>query len=279
MQAKDLLMSILVIGILLFLSVMPIDLIAVDYPVDESWSDDTQQRNNLKEGDPIVIAIGEWEPYVGETIASYGFIAEIVAAAMDEANIPYTLSFYPWKRCEKLILDGVAWASFPYAHSEERDALYMYSDPLFQTFTKFFYYKPQFDGSQVTYSKLEDLAKYKVGGIYANYYKPLFEAANLNVDWSSKEKDTIHKLVSGRIDLMPYGELEGWTYIRNLYPNDIQDFGFIDKAVNTDSGDLMIIIDKENAYSVELLERFNKSLMTIRANGVYDQILEKYNLK
>lgn len=118
---------------------------------------------------------------------------------------------------------------------------------------------------------------YKIGGIFANYYKPLFKSANLNVDWSSNEKNTIHKIVSGRIDLMPYEELQGWTFINEMYPDEIHNFGFIDKAIDINSGDLMMIVDKDNTYSEELLTRFNKGLMTIRLNGEYDRILREHN--
>lgn len=278
MKPFNRLMLVVLVTIILIYSVEPYHFSPVDLPVSKVWYERPVKKNNFSPGDPIVIAIGEWPPYVGQNLDQHGFISEIVHLAMTDAGLNYTLQFYPWKRCEEGIISGDVWASYPYIRSEERSVYYWYSEPLFQTLTKFFYYSPKFDGKKVYYKELTDLKSYRIGGVYANYYKPLFETAGLQVDWSSREEDTIHKLVSGRIDLMPYGELEGWSFVRQYYPDEIQHFGYLSKAVNIDSGDLVMIYDKTNAYSQALMDQFNQSLLKIRQDGRYDQLLKKYQL-
>jgi polar amino acid transport system substrate-binding protein len=226
----------------------------------------------------VVLVTGEWEPYTTEKAADKGFFTEIITAVFKEMGVEPQYVFYPWERCEKAVEKGEAWAAFPYAYTPERAKVYWYSDNVTYAFTKFFYYKKNIKG-EIKFDKLEDLKSYKIGGVTGFFYKSAFENAGLNVDWSTKEEDTIHKLINGRIDLMPYGELVGWEIIKKNYPNEINNFGVLKRPINADNGDLKLIVSKTYPNSQETLSKFNKALKDIHKNGVYQQILKKYNIQ
>ncbi|MGE5583822.1 MAG: substrate-binding periplasmic protein [Bacillota bacterium] len=227
----------------------------------------------------VVLVTGEWEPYTTEKAEGKGYFTEIVTAVFKEMGLEPQYVFYPWERCEKSVQKGEAWAAFPYAYTPERAKLYEYTDTVAYAYTKFFYYKKNFDGDKIKFNKLEDLKQYRIGGVTGFFYKEAFEKAGLNVDWSTKEEDTIHKLVKDRVDLMPYGELVGWEIIKKNYPNEIKNFGVLSKPINEGNGDLKLIVSKTYPNFRQLLEKFNNALKAIRGNGVYQQILKKYNIQ
>ena len=129
----------------------------------------------------VVIVTGDWPPYTSEKMEGYGFLSKIVSAAFKEAGIEIEYQFYPWLRCEKNIKEGKAYAAFPYIITDERKAIYDFSDPLGKSSFKFFYLKSNVK-SDVVWEKYEDLKKYKVGGTAGYWYEKTLTDAGIKLD-------------------------------------------------------------------------------------------------
>lgn len=226
------------------------------------------------DGNTVVLTTGEWAPYTGEALAEYGFFTEIVTAVFDEMGKAPSYMFYPWERAEKAIGDGESWGAFPYSPNEERSKTFAFSDSLAYGRTAFFYYKPHMEA--VTWEELTDLKPYMVGTVTGYYHEPLFAEAQLNVDASADEASGVKKLQAGRIDLFPMADLVGWALIKELFPDEVDNFGVLEKPL--DQTDLCIMVSKSDPEAIKLLDEFNAALQAIKDNGVYDQILAKYGL-
>jgi polar amino acid transport system substrate-binding protein len=182
--------------------------------------------------------------------------------------------FYPWERAEKAVADRGAWGAFPYSTNEERAKTYAFSDNVVYARTYFFYYKPHME--TVTWEKLEDLQPYTVGTVTGYYHETMFAEAKLKTDSSADEASGVKKLQAGRIDLFPMTDLVGWTLIKELFPDEVENFGVLTKPL--DQTELCIMVSKNDKEAVQLLNEFNAALQTIKDNGVYEKILSKYGL-
>ena len=221
----------------------------------------------------MTIVTGEWAPYTSEQLEHYGAITEIVSLALQEMGQEFEYKFYPWRRGFELVKKGKVWATFPYFYTEERAKHVFYSDPLFSGQTKFFYYKKTKD---YTFDTLEDLKDYNVGLIIGYFYEEDFKKAGLQINYSVDELSSFKKLVSGKTELSPIDELVGWQLIHTHFPEEAQNFGVLEKAFYV--GDSHLVASKKYSGSKELLEQFNAALQTLKDNGTYAAILNKYGI-
>lgn len=239
----------------------------------------SEPTSPLPASNEVILTTGDWPPYVYETGPDKGPMAEIVIAAFKEVGITAKIVFYPWKRAEDEVRQGKAFAAFPYAASDERKKEFDFSDPMYLVKAKFFYNK-NFHPDGMPFEKLDDLRSFKIGGMLGSWYEPNFKDAGLQVEYVSAMDQNIEKLVLGRIDLAVEEENSTWYLIRQLYPNEVDQFATLEKTLEQPGviNDLSLMISRSYPNSVELLKQFNTGLAAIRANGTFKQILEKYQI-
>lgn len=202
----------------------------------------------------------------------YGFFTQIVTEVFKEMGVENKYVFYPWRRCYDSVLNSSVWAAFPYSYTEERSKEVLYSDAIAYSSTKLFYYK----NDNYKFETMEDLKQYKIGGLIGYFYEEIFKNAGIQVDYVSKEIDALKKLMLGRIELFPLNELVGWHLIKTHFPDEIDNFGVLPKPLFSDA--LYLIVSREYPGTIDLLEKFNSALETIKMNGEYENILAAYNL-
>jgi polar amino acid transport system substrate-binding protein len=93
--------------------------------------------------EPILLATGEWAPYSGEALASYGVASAVVSAVFQQMGYQPQLRFMPWPRTEQVTAEndtkrGVR-AAFPYVFTSERDAKFYYSKSILTIELSIFY--------------------------------------------------------------------------------------------------------------------------------------------
>jgi len=223
----------------------------------------------------LVLATGEWPPYTSESMENKGFITEIVTQVLQQMNYQAKIKFYPWRRCYEYVLRNKAWAAFPYSFTEERAKEVLFSDDVAFSTTKFFYYSKSAQKPSFTYEKIEDLRQYKLGGVIGYYYEEQFNNAKLNVDYVSKESIALEKLFFGRIQLLPLNVMVGWELIKKTFPDQLKNFGMLDKPLDKKS--LKLIVNKDNKGFIKLLNLFNRTLDQFKKSDEYQLIIQKYS--
>ncbi len=165
--------------------------------------------------------------------------------------------------------------NFPYGYTKERAKEFLFSDVLLVTSTKFFYYKKH-TPKKIEWNDLTDLKSYLIGGVLGYYYEVEFKNAGLNVDYAPSETMSLKKLFHDRVSLVPLDEAVGWDLIMKNFPDEIDNFGVVEKAHDTSGNFLMV--SKSYPDSENILKKFNVVLEKIKQNGVMEAILKKYNL-
>jgi polar amino acid transport system substrate-binding protein len=175
-----------------------------------------------------------------------------------------------------LIEEGDAFAAFPYVKNADREKTFLFSDPVASTTGKLFYYKPNFKSKTTTFAKYEDLKPFNIGGVIGYWYVDVFKKANLKTDYAPKEEVTLTKLVEGRVDLIVLDEVQGWTLIKQLYPDKVDQFGVFTKNLNEDP--LFLMVSKKYPNSKAVLEKFNKGLKSAKDKGLIAAIKKKFGV-
>ncbi|MBF0233420.1 MAG: transporter substrate-binding domain-containing protein [Desulfamplus sp.] len=223
----------------------------------------------------VILVTGEWAPYTSEKMEGYGFFTEIVSAVFKEAGIEFEYKFYPWLRCEDMVQKGKAFAAFPYALTDERKAVYDFSEPLAKSTGMFFYLKDRIK-EDVVWEKYEDLKKYKVGGTAGYWYEKAFKDAGIELDLAVSDELGMKKLHGGRFDLLATEELVGWEIIKQLFPTEIDKFDIVKKPLNETS--LHLMVSKSYPDASAITNKVNEALKKIKEKGIYSEILKKYNI-
>lgn len=206
----------------------------------------------------IRLATGEWIPFTSENMEHYGKFSERVSIVLKEMGVSFGYVFYPWNRCYDSVLKGKVWAAFPYSFTAERAEKVWFTDALSCSKTVFFYYQNPKTPEKFIYDSLEDLKRYKLGGVRGYFYESLFNKAGLSVDYVNKEIGALEKLKLLRVDLVPVNDMVGWNLIYANFPEEIQNFRVVDKPLSVSP--LRLIVSKDYPGSEALLERFNMAL-------------------
>ncbi len=226
----------------------------------------------------VPFATGEWEPFTSEKLPNYGAATELVSAICKAADITPVYGFYPWARCEKTVDTGDAFASFPYAITVERKALFNYSEPLFHSYNVVFYHtKNPKTAKGVKFEKISDLKGYNIGILAGSFVATELEKNGIKYETTTTLDLSIKKLQMGRVDFIIDEQAVTYDTIKKLFPKEMDQF----KSLPKPFGNVManaLIVSKKYPNANEILARFNKGLASIKKSGEYDKILKKYNM-
>jgi len=138
-----------------------------------------------------------WQPYADPALRGQGATTAVVKAAFAAAGYAVDVDFYPWARAIHLSESENNYAGiFPVYYSAERMQRLNCSNPIGHGPLGF----AERDGARVTWSTLNDLARYKIG-VVRNYvntqaFDDLVAAQRINVDLASNDAQNLQKLTN-----------------------------------------------------------------------------------
>jgi len=238
---------------------------------------------SISYAETIKITNGEWPPYLSKNYKHAGVASHIVTEAFKAEGIDVEYGFFPWARSLNQAKDGDPWAaSAIWSKNKEREADFLYSDPVFSLKTVFFHKKD----ITVDWKDLSDLSKYKIGATksynYGEEFKVLEDNKTLKVQRVPKDLNNFKKLLAGRIDLFPVEMQVGYELITNeLTPAKA---AMLTNTVPFHEKLYHLIISKAHPKAEFYLESFNKGLAKLKASGTYQRMLNddiegKYKIK
>ena len=143
----------------------------------------------------VRIAVGEWPPYISESLPEQGFLCQVVREAFAAEGLDVSFHFYPWAEAYKLTLAGDYVVTMPWFRSREREQSFYLSASLGQFTTRLF----TLSGSPVV--NLGGINHEPVGVTRGYFYGDGFAArqSELALEWSDSDQESLEKLVAGRI--------------------------------------------------------------------------------
>ncbi|WP_296994755.1 substrate-binding periplasmic protein [Thalassospira sp. UBA1131] len=200
-----------------------------------------------------------------------GFDVEILRAAFATRDITLLTPFYPWKRAYLLASAGHVDGLCSCSYLPERDAEFLYSDPLG-------------DGEIAMYSTneqvfdmidTEDASKLTVGVVNGYSLEVYARKAKFDVMIANSEKALVNLLNSNRIDAALTFRPPMDYYLLNGDEDGLPDVERIRTKVISTSSHYSCISRKTEAPEI-ILDHLNAGLKTIRQSGLFDSILAKY---
>ncbi|MFP4363182.1 MAG: substrate-binding periplasmic protein [Spirochaetia bacterium] len=228
--------------------------------------------------DFIYIATGEYPPYVSEQLENYGPLAEIITEVFSEMGYTVRYQFYPWIRGEERVRAGLAFATFPYRSTPERRGNFDFSEPVYTVRAKLFYYFPNHPEG-ISVGNTDDLQEYRIGGLLGSWYNSYFEEAEIPIENVNSMDLNFQKLYRDRIDLTIEEENSCWSIIRELYPEEVDNFRAINSPIAPeDPNNLCLMVSRSYPNAERILNEFNQVLNNLREDGRRVEILSSHGL-
>ena len=186
----------------------------------------------------VIVAYGDYPPWVGKDLKGYGLVNEVVKEAFKRKGYTVKFNHMPWARCEKMLQAGRADLSVPYYKNEERLKKYNYSTNSVAVI-KIVLYKNA--NNTKTWQNISELKKMRIGGSRGNYYGKIYEEFVKTLDKpaqvSNNDEIGLKKLVKNRVDYFVVGSEVGKFLSKKLG---------IESKVSYDKN----VINEQNTYAI-----------------------------
>jgi polar amino acid transport system substrate-binding protein len=194
-----------------------------------------------------------------------GATVEQVQKVMADIGVDYTIEVMPWARAYNRALMEPMTCVFATAHSEDRDKLFTWVQPLFIDRNVLI----KHNGSKVAATTIDEARKYLVGTWREDYTETILHRNNFpRIDVGSDFKATLKKLMSDRIDLMPISE---------FYVDKLKKEGHaLQKVMILSQQPMGIACHKD--FPSDLQNRMQAALDALITDGSQKQIFLKYGL-
>jgi len=220
----------------------------------------------------IYAASDNYPPYIDSNSPDDGLLMEIIRAAYNTQGYSVELDYVPWARAFSGVLNGTYDILPDVYYNESRALDLQFSTPL--TINDIRIISNVDDKFNFTHT--EDLTGKDVGVIRGYFYSKEFnEASNFTKVESSGFIQNIYRMLNGRIDLTIEDKLVARTLLFEENPALLEKFIFSESSVT--SNKLYIACPFSNKRYVEIIGAFNTGLEIIKTNGIYSEIIEKYN--
>jgi polar amino acid transport system substrate-binding protein len=221
----------------------------------------------------VRISTGEFAPWSGQLLPHNGHVNHIIQEAFAAQGMQVEFVYLPWKRAYEEARQGKFDAtSFWYENTERRDSM-LFSDPVIINRTVFF---QRADEEEIRWETLSDLSAYRMSATLGFTYTDDFYSAIANQLIAPimvpSDMQNIKLLMADRIDVFATDEMVGF-YIAAQLSIDPRKLKVITPPLNTPTG--YLLTTKNNPNAPELIAIFNEGLKKIKAEGIYQQILER----
>lgn len=157
---------------------------------------------------PVVLASGDWSPYVGPDLADGGPVTAIVVDVLRRQGYEPEVSYSSWPVALDRTARSEVLAGFPFIADEQRRDDYLVSDPILE-FDYVLFYSTAGGADPPEVNGPDDLGRLRVALIdgYA-VWPELDDAVDEFVVYDTSE-DAFAALAAGEVDLVPEGRLSG----------------------------------------------------------------------
>lgn len=223
---------------------------------------------------PILVASGAWEPFVGPDLAGGGPLARVVTEVFERQGYAPQIAYTTWPLALQRTEDESVVATFPFVGTESRRNDYLLSDPLLAFDYRLFVRR----GDEVAgaVSTADDLQALRVAHIAGyEYWTELVDAVPSFVEYASKEA-AFAALAADEVDVVPEGSLSGEAVL------DAPGFGGdAGDVVQLEAGDNPLLGSTEalhvmmapSAENSRILAGFNEALAEVKLTELYENLV------
>lgn len=216
--------------------------------------------------------VGEFPPYTGAKLHKQGLLSAILAEALHHSGIQLQSQGLPWSEIPDALMNRKADVSVGWVRNREREAQFLYSDPLIYGATVFFHH------ADLTFSwnRLEELAYYRIGVTqgysYTDRFDDLLRNNTLTATPHASDQDNLESLIEGTTDLFPVDRLVGEFLLESHFPQRGVRIRHDEKPLAEPS--LHLIVDAGHPRAEEIIKSVNYGLVQMQNVGTYNHLIK-----
>ena len=198
-----------------------------------------------------------------------GIIADTMLAMMKKLDVDRPIKVLPWANSYNKIQTVPNTCLFGMTYTPERAPLFKWVGPVTDTEVTLFALKK----NHIQIKSIEDINRYKTGVIRSDIGEQLLLKNGVKpdrIDPVAQTDQNLKKLIAGRVDLIAYSKKVLIWQIKQSGLN-VDDF---DIVYSLSKGELFIAFHKDTPDSI--IQAFQKELDTIKSDGTYKAIADKY---
>lgn len=220
----------------------------------------------------ITVVTGDWPPYLIRSDPHQSPMGQVTDRVFNDAGYEVRYTIQPWKRSKDQVRAGAADVLMPAYCSPDRTAVYLCSDPVV-TGKQVLFHRTDMP---FTWTSVDDLRGYIIGGTLGYYYGTDFEAAErrgeLKILRIASDETNMRLLMKGRIQLYPQDKAVGFAMLHNLYPPDRwSEITNDEKPLHEQS--LHLLFTRASPRGAQLQSIFNQGLKHLRHTGKLSKIM------
>jgi len=226
----------------------------------------------------VVLANGEWKPYLSKELIHNGFASHVVSRAFEISGFDVKYQWYDsfWKRAYKDAKDGVVDGSLVWSKNPERELDMFFSNPVFEGKKDVFFYLKK---NQFSWASIDDLKGKIFGGTIGYNYGKTFEDAEkqglFKVVRTKNDILNFKALLLGRMDAFIAGEKSGYKALNeNFSKKEADQITHHQKPVRISTYHL--ILSRQILRNRDLMKAFNDGLFELKKSGEYDEMLKNF---
>ncbi|WP_439840878.1 substrate-binding periplasmic protein [Aeromonas veronii] len=207
--------------------------------------------------------MGEWPPYISESLPNQGFLCQVVREAFAEQGVDVSFHFYPWSEAYSLTLEGRYMITMPWFRSREREQHFYLSASLGKFTTRLL----TLNGSPLV--SLGELKTEPVGVTRGYFYGEGFAArqSDLALEWSDSDEESMEKLLTGRIRYLVMDEQVAQTLFQQALVRHPQSLSLTGAADPIWSQPGYLLMRKADPEARRLMLLFNTGLRKLERSG------------
>lgn len=220
--------------------------------------------------DYVLVTGPDFPPFADESLPDGGLVTRIVKQAFGRVERSVDIQFLPWSRGFASVRDGKADATFPYAPSTERLAVMQASAPIFMLQNRVWSAEDQ----PVAWTTPSDLAGKRLclplGYAASKPIQALIDQNLLQLVQPRNMEDCVRMVHSHRVDFTTNDPAVMRAVMERTHLN------LAGNPRSLDSRPLVLFVARNNPRGAGLLADFNEGLRRMKADGSYDQIVNRW---
>jgi len=219
----------------------------------------------------VRLVVGDWEPYTSsQNNPNYKISETLIKSAYATQGYEVKIEYHPWTRAYRYAQTDKYDGTFPWFKNSEREALFLFSSPLFVQKVVFFYHID----SGFDWQNTADLSKFQIGATQEYEVTRLMQSEGIEIEVSNSDDVNFIKLGKHRIDAYPAGLERGYYMIGNLLPTtQINQLKVHPKPII--ENDMYVMFSKQNIRrSKQLSEALRIGIERLIESGEYQRIID-----
>ncbi|MFT4907433.1 MAG: polar amino acid transport system substrate-binding protein [Oleispira sp.] len=222
---------------------------------------------------PLTIVTEQYPPYNYEEQGSIkGMSTEVVSAVLKELDLEVDIEIYPWARAYDMASTQENVLIYSISRTPQRESLFNWVGVIASIdFTIFALERRQ----DINIQSLEDIRAYMLGLVRGDALEQFFSANNFTeIERVNTNKQAMEMLLASRTDLWPISKQAGAYILKKNNMIPAQTVRAVFELEEFSSEDLYMAFSRST--NKKLVNDFKRALEKIKENGIYNEIISRY---